>query len=240
MARPTDNEEELAGQEELQGQMSFLDHLEELRKRLIRMLLAVGVAFGVCWYYAGKLSKIIQIPIAAAGADTKISLWKELQQIKEVILHDTSPLIGSAIQLNMLKPTDGFNLAIKVAFLGGIFLASPFIMGQIWMFISPGLYKRERRYALPFIVFSSLLFVVGGLFGYFVAFPFAMKFLLGFGTTDMGMKPMISGIEYFDQFIAIELCLGVVFEIPALIFILSRFGLVSASFLLNNTKYAIL
>jgi len=241
MAHSTDNEEELDEQgEELQGQMSFLDHLEELRKRIIRMLIAIGVAFGVCWYFSGKLFRIIAIPIAAAGSGQKVDAMSELRQVWQVIRYDANPLLNNAITLNMLKPTDGFNLAIKVAFLGSIFLAAPFIMGQIWMFISPGLYKREKRYALPFIFSSSLLFALGGVFGFFVAFPYAMKFLLEYGKEKMGMTPVISGIEYFDQFIAIELCLGIVFELPALMFLLSRFGLVSASFFLTNTKYAIL
>ncbi len=241
MSQYTDNDEpEIEEQEELHGQMSFLDHLEELRNRLIRMLIAVGVAFGVCWWQAGKISRIIQIPIAEAITGQKIAIMDEIRQVWAVIRYNASPLEHSMIQLNMLKPTDGFNLAMKVAFLGGIFLASPFIIGQVWGFISPGLYKRERRYALPFVFFSSVLFFIGGLFGYFVAFPYAMKFLLTFGLNDMGMKPMISGLEYFDQFIAIELCLGIVFLLPALIFLLSRFGIVSGSFLLRNTKYAIL
>jgi sec-independent protein translocase protein TatC len=241
MANKTDNEEELDEHgEELQGQMSFLDHLEELRKRIIRMLIAIGVAFGICWYFAGKLYKIIAIPIAAAGSGEKVSALAELKQVWQVIRYDANPLLHNPITLNMLKPTDGFNMAIKVAFLGSIFLAAPFIMGQVWMFISPGLYKRERRYALPFIFSSSILFVLGGVFGFFIAFPFAMKFLLEYGQQQMGMTPVISGIEYFDQFIAIELCLGVVFELPALMFLLSRFGLVSGAFFLKNTKYAIL
>jgi sec-independent protein translocase protein TatC len=241
MAQRTDNEEEeLEEQGELHGQMSFLDHLEELRKRLIRILIAVGVAFGVCWGFSGKIFKLIAIPIAAAGTGAKVSPWVELQQAWSVIRYDTNPLANSTIALNMVKPTDGFSMAIKVAVMGAIFLSAPFIMGQVWGFIAPGLYKREKRYALPFIVSSSALFVLGGVFGYLVAFPFAMQFLLGFGLNDMGMKPMISGLEYFDQFIAIELGLGVVFELPALMFLLSRFGLVSAGFFLKNTKYAIL
>jgi sec-independent protein translocase protein TatC len=240
MSNTTDNEEDLEEQGELHGQMSFLDHLEELRKRLIRILIAVGVAFGVCWFFSGKIYKLIAIPIAAAGTDAKVSPWSELQQAWSVIRYDTNPLANSSIALNMLKPTDGFSMAIKVAVMGAIFLAAPFIMGQVWMFISPGLYKREKRYALPFILSSSVLFVLGGVFGYLIAFPYAMKFLLSFGQNDMGMKPMISGLEYFDQFIAIELGLGVVFELPALMFLLSRFGLVSGGFFLKNTKYAIL
>jgi sec-independent protein translocase protein TatC len=241
MANPTDkDEEDLEELGELQGQMSFLDHLEELRKRLIRVLIAVGVAFGVAWYFHGKLARLIQIPIASALSKESISIRQELDQVWAVIRYNANPLENSLIQLNMIKPTDAFSLAMKVSVLAAIFLAAPFIMGQVWGFISPGLYKKERRYALPFIVLSSFLFLAGGLFGYFIAFPFAMKFLLNFGLDDMQMTPMISGLEYFDQFIAIELCLGVVFEIPALIFVLSRFGIVTAPFLLKNTKYALL
>jgi len=197
-------------QGELRGEMSFLDHLEELRKRIINSLIAIGIALAVCWAFADTLFRVISRPILTSGA-----------------------------QLNMMKPTEGFNLELKLAFLAGVFLASPFILGQVWLFIAPGLYKHERRYALPFVVFSSLLFVTGGLFGYFVAFPFALQFLIQWGR-DMGLNPMISATEYFDLFIMIELGLGVVFEIPAIIFVLSRVGLVSGPFLLKNTRYAIL
>ena len=190
--------------------MSFLDHLEELRKRIINSLIGVAVALCISWWAAGYLFHLVSRPIVAAG-----------------------------VQLNMTKPTEGFNLELKLAILAAVFLAAPYILAQVWLFIAPGLYKHERRYALPFIVFSSLLFVVGGLFGYFVAFPFAIQFLIGWGK-DMGLTTIISATEYFDLFVMVELGLGVVFEIPALIFILSRIGLVSAGFLLRNTRYAIL
>jgi len=123
--------------------------------------------------------------------------------------------------------------------MAAVFLASPFVLGQVWLFISPGLYKHERRYALPFIFFSSLLFVVGGLFGYFVAFPFALRFLLEW-EKNMGVTALINATQYFDLFIMVELGLAIIFEIPAVIFVLSRIGLVSGSFLLRNTRYAIL
>lgn len=197
-------------QGELRGSMSFLDHLEELRKRIINSLIAVGVALLATWTLADALFLIISKPIAAAGA-----------------------------QLNMMKPTEGFNLELKLALMAAVFLASPFIMSQVWLFIAPGLYKHERRYAAPFIVFSSLLFIVGGVFGYFVAFPFALQFLIQWGR-NMGLNIIISATEYFDLFIMIELGLGIVFEIPAVIFVLARMGLVSAGFLLRNTKYAVL
>ena len=197
-------------QQELQGHMGFLDHLEELRKRIINSLIAVAVALLVSWTLADDLFILVSRPIVAAG-----------------------------VQLNMSKPTEGFNLELKLALLAAVFLAAPFIIAQVWLFITPGLYKHERRYAMPFIIFSSVLFVTGGLFGYFVAFPFALQFLIEWGR-NMGLTMIISATEYFDLFVMIELGLGIVFEIPAVIFILSRMGLVSAGFLLKNTRYAVL
>jgi len=204
----TDPERE---QEELSEQMSFLDHLEELRKRIINSLIAIGVAFGACWWLADPLFRMVSRPIMRAGV--------------------TSLVVSS--------PTEGFNLELKLAVMAAIFLAAPFILGQVWLFISPGLYKHERRYALPFIFFSSLLFVLGGVFGYLVAFPFALQFLIEW-EKNMGATVLINASEYFDLFIMVELGLAVIFEIPAVIFVLSRIGLVSGPFLLRNTRYAIL
>ncbi len=206
----TDPKRDDQQEEQLHGQMSFLDHLEELRKRIIHSLIAVGVAVCVCWYFADPLFVII-----------------------------SKPILDNGVQLNMTKPTEGFNLELKLALLAAIFLAAPFILAQVWLFIAPGLYKHERRYALPFIIFSTLLFVAGGLFGYFIAFPFALQFLIEWGR-NMKLTTIISATEYFDLFIMIELGLGVIFEIPALIFVLARMGLVSGGFLLRNTRYAIL
>ncbi|PYS25604.1 MAG: twin-arginine translocase subunit TatC [Acidobacteria bacterium] len=206
----TDPKRDDQQEDQLQGQMSFLDHLEELRKRIIHSLIAVGVAVCVCWYFADPLFVII-----------------------------SKPILDNGVQLNMTKPTEGFNLELKLALLAAIFLAAPFILAQVWLFIAPGLYKHERRYALPFIIFSTLLFVAGGLFGYFIAFPFALQFLIEWGR-NMKLTTIISATEYFDLFIMIELGLGVIFEIPALIFVLARMGLVSGGFLLRNTRYAIL
>src|SRR5436853_460495 len=170
---PEPKEEE---QQELRGQMSFLDHLEELRRRIINMLIAVGVAFGLCYYYNQELFKIVSRPIIS--------------------------VVGT---LNFMTPTEPFNLGIKIAFVASLFVAAPFIMAQIWLFISPGLYKHERRYAAPFIISSSLLFVIGGLFGYFVAFPFAVQFLISIGT-GMKMMPVINAAEYFDLFLTVMIC----------------------------------
>jgi len=208
---PVETDPERDEQEELSGQMSFLDHLEELRKRIINSLIAVGVAFGVCWWLADALFRAVQRPINKAVLTSLVAA----------------------------TPTEGFNLELKLAVMAAIFLASPFVLGQVWLFISPGLYRHERRYALPFIFFSSLLFVVGGLFGYFVAFPFALQFLLEW-EKQMGLTTLINASEYFDLFIMVELGLAIIFEIPAVIFVLARIGLVNGPFLLRNTRYAIL
>jgi len=198
-------------QEELHGQMSFLDHLEELRKRIIHSLISVGVALYFTLTLADAFFRTVARPIYKAGV---------------------SSLVVSS-------PTEGFNLELKLALMAAVFLASPFVLGQVWLFIAPGLYKHERKYALPFIFFSSLLFIVGGLFGYFVAFPFALQFLLEW-EKNMGVTALINASQYFDLFIMVELGLAVIFEIPALIFVLARIGLVSGPFLLRNTRYAIL
>ena len=121
-------------EEELTGQMSFLDHLEELRRRIIHSLISIGVALGVCWTFADALFRTVARPIYKAGI--------------------TSLIVSS--------PTEGFNLELKLALMAAVFLASPLVLGQVWLFIAPGLYKHERKYALPFIFFSSLLFIVGG------------------------------------------------------------------------------
>jgi sec-independent protein translocase protein TatC len=209
------DKDERDDEEQLSGQMSFLDHLEELRKRIIHSLIAVAIAFGVfCpgtpWSLADYLFQIVSVPVRKTGAE----------------------LITTTL-------TGAFNLELKLAVLASIFLAAPFILGQVWLFISPGLYRHERRYALPFIVSSSVLFILGGVFAYFIAFPFAAEFLVDW-TKRLGIVPRIDAGEYFDLFMMVELGLAIIFEIPALIFVLARIGLVSGPFLLRNTRYAIL
>ena len=207
---PVETDPEQDEQEHLSGQMSFLEHLEELRKRILHSLIAVAVAFGLSWTFADTLFKVVSVPIRKTG-----------------------------VELIVTSPTEAFNLELKLALLAAIFLGAPFILGQVWLFISPGLYKHERRYALPFILSSSILFILGGMFGYLVAFPYALVFLIDWAK-NMGVTPRISASEYFDLFIMVELGLAVIFEIPALIFVLSRIGIVSGPFLLKNTRYAVL
>ena len=194
------------------GQMSFLDHLEELRTRIIRALIVVAVTFVVCWAFVEQLYVIVAGPIQEALGD--------------------QPLV-------FISPTQPFNLFLKVAFIAALLLSSPFILAQVWLFIAPGLYKRERRYAIPFVMSTTILAGCGVAFGYFIAFPFALDFLIGWGERA-NLQAMIDATRYFDFFLTIMVGLAVVFQIPPIIFVFSRIGLVTPGFLLRNTKYAVL
>jgi sec-independent protein translocase protein TatC len=191
-------------------EMSFLDHLEELRRRLIWSVAFVGVSFAVCWVFAGDLYDIASAPIRA----------------------------NPAVTLSISRPQDIFSLYVKVTLVASIFLSAPFVLTQAWLFISPGLYPHERRYAIPFVLFASVLFVTGGAFGYFVAFPTAVGFLLDW-IVESHLTPIIDAGEYFNLFFTIIVALGIVFQIPAVIFVLSRIGLVDARLLLRQLKYAV-
>jgi sec-independent protein translocase protein TatC len=191
--------------------MSFLDHLEELRKRLIVSIIAIFVAFIACWRFADKIFTLIQAPL-------------------------TKVLPADDQKLAYTRLTEPFFLYMKVAFFAAIFVASPILMWQVWRFISPGLYKRERRYAAPFIIFATLFFVLGGYFGYKVILPGTCAF---FVETGKQFKQMIKVDEYFSFASTIVLASGAVFETPILIFFLARLGIVTPHFLLQKSKYAI-
>jgi sec-independent protein translocase protein TatC len=199
--------------EQLQA-MSFLEHLEELRRRIIYCIIFVGAGFFACWWKAELIFSYMQRPITAA---------------LEANHMDT--------QLVYLNPTEPFNLYMKIGLMAGIFLASPFILYQVWAFIAPGLYKNERRYVLPFMFSTVLLFVAGGAFGYKMVYPRALTFLIEYGH---GLKPMITIGEYTDLFMTIILGLGLVFEMPILVFFLSLMGIVSAKWMWNNLRYSVL
>jgi sec-independent protein translocase protein TatC len=190
--------------------MSFLEHLDELRKRLIWALVSVAIAFGICWAFSGQLYDIAAAPIRA----------------------------NPSVILSVSRPQDVFALSFKVTLVGALFLSAPFVLWQVWLFVSPGLYAHERRYAVPFVLAASVFFVLGGTFGYFIAFPAALKFLLDW-TVSLHLTPIIDASAYFDLFFTVIISLGCVFQIPIAIFILSRIGLVTARVLLVNLKYAV-
>ena len=192
-------------------EMSFIEHLDELRRRILWAVASVAVTFAVCWMFAGDLYDIASAPIRA----------------------------NPAVTLSVSRPQDIFGLYMKVTLVASIFFASPLILTQAWLFISPGLYPHERRYAVPFVLSASLLFIAGGLFGYFVAFPAALTFLLDW-IVESKLTPIIDAVEYFDLFFSIMVALGIVFQIPAVIFVLSRIGIVTAGLLVRYFKHAVL
>jgi sec-independent protein translocase protein TatC len=198
--------------------MSFLEHLEELRKRLILSVAGLGVTFLVSLIFTNQLWQVVQEPAAAALASLG---YKDLTLV-------------------MTSPMESFSIIwVKLPLLVALFLASPWLLYQVWSFVAPGLYKRERRFAVPFILCSAGLFIAGGLFAYFVAFRFGLTFLLGIGQA-VNVRPMITITEYFDIFVNVILGIAVVFELPVLIFFLTLIRIASPRFLLANSRYAVL
>ncbi len=197
--------------------MSFMEHLEELRARLIRCLWGLGAAFIVAISFSKQLWDIIRQPAAAALTS-----------------------LGLQPNLIAIDPTEGISIIwFKLPLVVSLFLAAPWVLYQFWAFISPGLYKKERRWAAPFIISSALLFVGGGLFAYFIAFRFGLTFLLGIGVGD-GVVAMPTVTHYFDLFVNVTLGVAIVFELPVLLFLLTLLHIVSPSFLMTHSRYAIL
>jgi sec-independent protein translocase protein TatC len=204
-------------EEEGMLRMSFLEHLEELRRRIISALIGVGVSFGVSFLFCDQLWNIIKQPAVTA--------------LKS---------LGYEQRLVQITPMETLNIIwFKLPLVCSIFLASPWVVYQVWAFISPGLYRKERRWAVPFIVSSAGLFILGGLFAYFVAFRFALTFLLGMGH-GKDIAPFVSVSEYFAMFVNVVLGIGLVFELPVVIFFLTLLRIVSPSFLIKHSRYAIL
>ena len=194
--------------------MGFLEHLEELRRRIIYSIIAVAVGFFACWGYAEKIYEIMQRPIMDA-------------------LHRN----GLSEKLVYLNPTEPFNLYLKVGFLAGLFVASPFVLYQLWLFISPGLYRNEKRYVVPFMFSTVGLFMAGGYFGYKLVYPQALEFLIGYGKQ---FQPMITIGEYTNLFLTIIVGMGAIFELPILVFFLSLMGIITAGWMWRNLRYSIL
>jgi len=202
------------GDSESMPTMGFLDHLEELRKRLVYSAIAVIAGTGACWGYREKIYAVMQKPIM-----------------------DALRSHGLPEKLVYLNPTDPFNLYLKIAMLAGLFLTSPFVLYQVWMFISPGLYRNEKRYVVPFMLSTITLFTLGGYFGYRIAYPRALEFFIGFNGQ---FQAMITVGEYTQLFLSIVLGMGLIFELPIVVFFLAFMGIMTPSFMIKNFRYAIL
>jgi sec-independent protein translocase protein TatC len=212
---PPAGEEDEDGEEEGMLRMSFMGHLEELRSRIIRALAGFGVAFLACLVFSVELWQVVQAPGVEAlkRAGGKFVAINPMEQFS--IIWVWTPLVAA------------------------FFAGAPWVVYQAWAFIAPGLYKRERRWAVPFIVSTAGLFLLGGLFAYFVAFRYGLTFLLSIGK-EAGVEPTISIDSYFSMFVNVMLGVALIFETPVLIFFLTLIRVASPSWLLRNSRYAVL
>ncbi len=215
---PSDEEDEEDDEERGMLRMSFMEHLEELRSRLLRAIGGVIVAFILSIGFCKDLWNVVSAPAVTA--------------LKYLGINPPN--------LTAITPMEQFNVIyLKLPLLVSIFVGSPWIFYQVWAFISPGLYKREKKWAIPFIFCTAGLFITGGCFAYFVAFRYGLEFLLGIGR-DVHVTPFVSINEYFDLFVNVTLGVGLVFEMPVIIFFLTLLRLASPRFLLRHSRYAIL
>jgi sec-independent protein translocase protein TatC len=194
------------------GRMGFLEHLDELRTRLIRSCVAVG---------AGMLAAFVFV-----------------DRIAEFVLEPTIRILPAGSQLIFTRPGEAFSFYLNVALIGGVVLASPFVSYQAWRFIAPGLYRDEKKFAVPFVVFATIGTISGALFSHYVLFPATMGFFGRFSSPRMKFMPRVE--DTFDQYLKMLLAMVIVFQLPTVVFFLAKMRLVTARFLWRNIKYAIL
>jgi sec-independent protein translocase protein TatC len=194
------------------GKMSFLEHLDELRKRLVNS--AIAIAVGV-----------------VAG-------FALINRIVDFILAPTRQALPPGVKLIYTEPGEAFSLYVQIALIIGVVFAAPFIMYQVWMFIAPGLYSNEKRLAIPFVLFTTIGFLLGAAFNHYIAFPFMMAFFASFNTPDLMFMPKLDDV--FGLYTKMLLGMGIVFQMPTVVFFLAKMRLITARFLISNFGYAFL
>lgn len=302
------NQEETIEENELDGQMSFLDHFDEFRKRLVRSVAFVFVAFLFCFYFSAGIYNFLSIPIIEALSEAqrrdisikdgltgneKVLRLSELKEgdkgrfvfdratnigvtvvasgtsVLSVVARDKEDKLGlytdeaiytsnsivpkgiklpvdfnakdiskqsSKERMTVTKTAQGFTLYLTVSLYAALALSIPFLLLQIWGFVSPALYKHERKYVTPFVLLSSISFVLGAAFAYYILFPPAVRFLLG---VSKDFQLLLDASDYLDFILIIMLAMGVIFQMPAIAYVLSRIGVISAGFLVKSWKIAL-
>ena len=205
---PPDDDDDIPAE----GKMSFLEHLDELRKRIVHSMIAIALCVVAGFYW--------------------------INQIVNFILAPTRQALPTGVKLIYTQPGEAFSLYVQIALIMGIVLASPFIMYQVWMFIAPGLYSNEKRLAIPFVLFTTIGFLLGALFNHYIAFPFMMVFFASFNTPDLAFMPKLDDV--FGLYSKMLLGMGVVFQMPTVVFFLAKMKMVTARFLVKQFKYAFL
>ena len=204
---PPEDDDESSG-----ARMSFLDHLDELRKRIVNSCIAIAV--GVA-----------------------LTFWK-IDAIFNFILAPTRAALPPGVKLIYTQPGEAFSLYITISLIAGAVVASPFIMLQVWLFIAPGLYTKEKKLAIPFVLFTTIGFLLGAAFNHYISFPYLMAFFGSFNTPDLAFMPKLEDV--FGLYSKMLLGMGLVFQMPAVVYFLAKMKLVTARFLVKNFKYAIL
>ena len=192
-------------------EMTFLEHLEDLRKRLWYSFLAIFVVLIPAWFFSNQIFEVLSKPV--------------------------TQFLPPGVKMAYTGLTDPFMLYIKVSFLAAIFVTSPFIFLQLWYFVAPGLYQKEKKYVVPFVLFTTVFFLMGAAFGFLVMFPWACRFFLNMGSD---FNPVITVNTYFSFSLKLLLGIALVFEMPTLVFFLSKLGLITSRWMVKNFKYAVL
>jgi sec-independent protein translocase protein TatC len=198
--------------ESASARMSFLDHLDELRRRIVNSCIAIAVGVAATFYWIDTIFNFILAPTRAA--------------------------LPEGVKLIYTQPGEAFSLYITIALIAGAVVASPFIMLQVWLFIAPGLYSNEKRLAIPFVLFTTIGFLAGAAFNHYISFPYLMIFFGSFNTPDLAFMPKLEDV--FGLYSKMLIGMGLVFQMPAVVFFMAKMRLVTAGFLIRNFKYAFL
>lgn len=202
-------------------------HLTELRNRIIISLVAIGAAFGFCFNYSEEIFLLLTAPMH-----------------NKIVFSMSQPFIsfvpGQNPDMNLifLAPAEALWMHLKIALISGCIISSPVIFFELWRFVSPGLLPKEKKYAVPFVLTTTFLFLIGAIFCFVIILPFAINFLLTYKTESL--KPMISAEKYIDFCLKFILAFGAIFELPVVVVFLTRMGIVTTDFLARNRKYAVL
>ncbi len=194
------------------GKMSFLEHLDELRKRIVRSLIALCVGVGIAAFFIERIYAFVMLPL------------RQMLRPGETMIYT--------------YPTEAFMLYIRIALIAGLLISAPLIFWQVWLFVAPALYAKERRYAVPFVVLSSVGFLSGAAFSHYVAFPLMWRFFASFSNDLVSFMPRIE--EAFSVYMRMLLGMALVFQMPALVFFMARMGVVTARWMIRQFKYAVL
>ena len=208
---PDWDDDQLESTEEA-GKMSFLEHLDELRRRIIYSLIAVGIGFAVAYAFIDRIFAFIMLP---------------MQQ-----------MLPAGQKLIYTEPTEAFMLMIKIGLMAGLILASPIVFAQVWLFIAPGLYSHEKKLAIPFVVMSTVLFCAGAAFGHYMVFPIVWKFFVSYETNYLEFAARVE--PAFAMYLRLILAMGLTFQLPTVVLFLARMGMITPRFMIKNFKYAII